>query len=120
MVPDVLAGRRWLVLTGAGVSTDSGIPDYRGPGSVARSPMTYQEFIGSESNRRRYWARAQLGWSRLSGAQPNLTHRWLAEHQDALTGLIIQNVDKIRIRAKTKLTPGQVDSTPYVRFQPIK
>jgi NAD-dependent SIR2 family protein deacetylase len=99
MVPDVLAGRRWLVLTGAGVSTDSGIPDYRGPGSVARSPMTYQEFIASESNRRRYWARAHVGWSRMSGAQPNATHRWLAKHQDALTGLITQNVDTLHERA---------------------
>jgi len=99
MVPDVLAGRRWLVLTGAGVSTDSGIPDYRGPGSVARSPMTYQEFLGSESNRRRYWARAHVGWSRLNGAEPNATHRWLAERQDDLTGLITQNVDTLHERA---------------------
>ena len=99
MVPDVLVGRRWLVLTGAGVSTDSGIPDYRGPGSVARSPMTYQEFIGSESSRQRYWARAHIGWSRMSGAQPNATHRWLAEHQDALAGLITQNVDTLHERA---------------------
>ena len=99
MVPDVLAGRRWLVLTGAGVSTDSGIPDYRGPGSVARSPMTYQEFLGSEASRRRYWARAHVGWSRMSGAQPNATHRWLAARQDALTGLITQNVDTLHERA---------------------
>ena len=99
MLPDVLAGRSWLVLTGAGVSTDSGIPDYRGPGSVARSPMTYQEFVGSESNRRRYWARAHVGWSRMSGARPNATHRWLADRQDALTGLITQNVDTLHERA---------------------
>lgn len=99
MVPDVLAGRRWLVLTGAGVSTDSGIPDYRGPGSVARSPMTFQEFLGSEANRRRYWARAHVGWSRMSGAQPNAAHRWLAERQGALAGLITQNVDTLHERA---------------------
>ena len=99
MLPDVLAGRRWLVLTGAGVSTDSGIPDYRGPGSVARSPMTYQEFLGSESNRRRYWARAHVGWSRMSGARPNATHQWLAERQGVLTGLITQNVDTLHERA---------------------
>jgi NAD-dependent SIR2 family protein deacetylase len=95
MLPEALAGRRWLVLTGAGVSTDSGIPDYRGPGSIVRSPMTYQEFIGSESNRRRYWARAHIGWSRMSGARPNATHHWLAAHQDGLTGLITQNVDTL-------------------------
>ena len=99
MVPDVLAGRRWLVLTGAGVSTDSGIPDYRGPGSVARSPMTYQEFLGSESGRRRYWARAHVGWSRMRGAQPNATHHWLAQRQHALAGLITQNVDTLHERA---------------------
>jgi len=99
MVPDVLAGRSWLVLTGAGVSTDSGIPDYRGPGSVARSPMTYQEFLGSESSRRRYWARAHVGWSRLRGVQPNATHHWLAARQDALAGLITQNVDTLHERA---------------------
>ena len=99
MVPDVLAGRRWLVLTGAGVSTDSGIPDYRGPGSVVRAPMTYQEFVGAEANQRRYWARAHVGWSRMSSAQPNAAHRWLAEHQDALAGLITQNVDTLHERA---------------------
>ncbi len=99
MVPDVLAGRRWLILTGAGVSTDSGIPDYRGPGSVARSPMTFQEFVAEESNRRRYWARAHIGWSRMSGAQPNAAHRWLAERQDDLAGLITQNVDTLHERA---------------------
>lgn len=99
MLPDVLVGRRWLVLTGAGVSTDSGIPDYRGPGSVARSPMTYQEFIGAEANRRRYWARAHVGWSRMSRAQPNATHRWLADRQDELAGLITQNVDTLHERA---------------------
>jgi NAD-dependent SIR2 family protein deacetylase len=57
--------------------------------------MTYQEFIGSESNRRRYWARAHIGWSRMSGARPNATHHWLAAHQDGLTGLITQNVDTL-------------------------
>ncbi len=99
MVPAALAGRRWLVLTGAGVSTDSGIPDYRGPTSVARAPMTFQEFVGSESNRQRYWARAHVGWARMRGVQPNAAHRWLAERQDALAGLITQNVDTLHERA---------------------
>lgn len=84
-----------LVLTGAGVSTDSGIPDYRGPDSPPRFPIMYQEFIGSERARQRYWARAHIGWAKMGGAQPNLTHHLLARLQDdgRLHGLITQNVD---------------------------
>jgi NAD-dependent SIR2 family protein deacetylase len=90
-----------LVLTGAGVSTDSGIPDYRGPGSVARTPMTYQEFIASAQVRQRYWARAHVGWTRMSRAEPNATHRALVDLQRSgrLTGLITQNVDGLHERA---------------------
>lgn len=91
--------RRWLVLTGAGVSTDSGIPDYRGPDAVPRQPMTYQDFIATPANRQRYWARAHLGWSRMGGAEPNFTHRFLAERQDRLVGLITQNVDGLHEKA---------------------
>ena len=94
--------RRWLVLTGAGVSTDSGIPDYRGPDAVPRQPMTYQEFIASERNRQRYWARAHLGWSRVGTAEPNYTHRYLARHQDELVGLITQNVDGLHEAAGSR------------------
>lgn len=98
---DVLGDRRWLVLTGAGVSTDSGIPDYRGPGSPARTPMTYQEFVRTAEGRQRYWARAHVGWGRMSGAEPNATHVVLAEMEAAgrLTGLITQNVDGLHERA---------------------
>jgi NAD-dependent SIR2 family protein deacetylase len=90
-----------LVLTGAGVSTDSGIPDYRGPGSIARTPMTYQQFVAAAEARQTYWARAHVGWSRMTGAEPNATHRTLVDLQHAgrLTGLITQNVDALHERA---------------------
>nr|WP_302477476.1 NAD-dependent protein deacetylase [Aeromicrobium stalagmiti] len=98
---DVVADRTWLVLGGAGVSTDSGIPDYRGPGSPPRTPMTYQEFVRTAEGRQRYWARAHVGWSRMSGAEPNPTHRMLAAmaHAGRLSGLITQNVDGLHSRA---------------------
>lgn len=91
--------RRWLVLTGAGVSTDSGIPDYRGPDAVPRQPMTYQDFLASPTNRQRYWARAHLGWSRIGSVEPNDTHHFLADRQDELVGLITQNVDGLHEKA---------------------
>ena len=94
--------RPWLVLTGAGVSTDSGIPDYRGPDSIPRSPMTFQDFISSAANRQRYWARSHLGWSRMGGAEPNFTHDFLAERQDRLIGLITQNVDGLHEKAGSR------------------
>jgi NAD-dependent SIR2 family protein deacetylase len=92
-----LEGKPLAVLTGAGLSTDSGIPDYRGPGSAPRNPMTYQEFIGSASNRRRYWARNHIGWSHLRHADPNAGHAAIAlmERRGLLTGLITQNVDRL-------------------------
>jgi NAD-dependent SIR2 family protein deacetylase len=98
---EVLGERRWLVLTGAGVSTDSGIPDYRGPGAPVRTPITFQEFVRTAEGRQRYWARAHVGWSRMSQAEPNRTHRTLAamQDQDRLTGLITQNIDGLHERA---------------------
>src|SRR4051794_16664361 len=98
---EFLGDRRWLVITGAGVSTDSGIPDYRGPGSPVRTPMTYQDFIRSPEDRQRYWARAHVGWGRMSQAEPNTTHQTLVAMQAAgqLTGLITQNVDGLHGRA---------------------
>ena len=98
---EVLGDRRWLVLTGAGISTDSGIPDYRGPGSPVRTPMTYQEFVRTAEGRQRYWARSHVGWARMWTAEPNASHHMLAEMEaeGRLTGLITQNVDGLHERA---------------------
>ncbi|GAA1107287.1 NAD-dependent protein deacetylase [Arthrobacter flavus] len=101
VVAEVLGGRRLAVLTGAGLSTDSGIPDYRGPESVPRSPMTYQQFVGDEALRRRYWARNHVGWHHLRHADPNPGHLALAtlEARGLLSGLITQNVDRLHSAA---------------------
>jgi len=86
-----------VVLSGAGLSTESGIPDYRGPSGRARAarPMTYQAFTGSQQARQRYWARSHLGWRHITGATPNAGHRAVAELQrrGLVTGIITQNVD---------------------------
>lgn len=97
----LLSGHRLAVLTGAGLSTDSGIPDYRGPNSVPRNPMTYQQFVGDEALRRRYWARNHVGWRHLRRADPNAGHAAVAylEQRGLLSGLITQNVDKLHSSA---------------------
>jgi NAD-dependent SIR2 family protein deacetylase len=94
-VVEFLAGRRLVALTGAGVSTDSGIPDYRGPSSPNRTPMTFQEFLSGPAAQQRYWARSHLGWTRMGHAEPNAGHRALAslEARGAVDLLITQNVD---------------------------
>ncbi|QIS11639.1 NAD-dependent protein deacetylase [Nocardia arthritidis] len=96
-----LGGRRIAVLTGAGLSTDSGIPDYRGPDSPPRNPMTYQQFVADPVFRQRYWARNHIGWRRMDGSWPNAGHRALArlERMGAVTGLITQNVDMLHTKA---------------------
>jgi NAD-dependent SIR2 family protein deacetylase len=98
---DVLGDRRWLVLTGAGVSTDSGIPDYRGAGRPRRTPMTIALFRSGHAAQQRYWARSFLGWSAMGTAEPNPTHRILARLEDEgrLSGLITQNVDGLHTAA---------------------
>ncbi|WP_439937170.1 Sir2 family NAD-dependent protein deacetylase [Nocardia sp. N13] len=97
---DLLAGRRLVVLTGAGLSTDSGIPDYRGPGAPARAPMTYQEFVAGPEAQQRYWARSHLGWQRMGRAVPNDGHHALARLDPEL--LITQNVDGLHEAAGTR------------------
>jgi NAD-dependent SIR2 family protein deacetylase len=100
-VVDGLRDRGFLALTGAGMSTDSGIPDYRGPGSVARAPMTYQEFVSGRRAQQRYWARGFVGWSRMGRAEPNPGHAALArlEARGVCTAVITQNVDGLHERA---------------------
>jgi NAD-dependent SIR2 family protein deacetylase len=86
-----------VVLSGAGMSTESGIPDYRGPTGALRryAPMTYQAFVGDAQARHRYWARSYLGWRQISRARPNAGHHAVATLQTAgaVSGIITQNVD---------------------------
>jgi NAD-dependent SIR2 family protein deacetylase len=97
----LLLGRRIAVLTGAGLSTDSGIPDYRGAGAPVRTPMTFSQFLSDADYRKRYWAGSQLGWRRFDGAEPNAGHRALAalELDGGVNGVITQNVDGLHLRA---------------------
>jgi NAD-dependent SIR2 family protein deacetylase len=97
----LLAGRRVAVLTGAGISTDSGIPDYRGPDSPPSNPMTIRQFTSDPLFRQRYWARNHVGWRHMDDTLPNAGHRALAslEHAGVVTGVITQNVDLLHTKA---------------------
>lgn len=99
-----LEGRRIAVLTGAGVSTDSGIPDYRGAGAPVRTPMTVEQYFSSEAARRRYWVGSHLGWRAFAAAEPNGGHRAIAdlESRGIATGVVTQNVDGLHVRAGSR------------------
>ncbi|GGQ80578.1 NAD-dependent protein deacetylase [Kitasatospora griseola] len=101
----LLAGGGVAVLSGAGLSTESGIPDYRGPDGIRRhrAPMTYQEFLAGEPARRRYWARSHAGRAVIAGARPNAGHFAVARLRAAgrLSAVITQNVDGLHRAAGT-------------------
>jgi len=102
-VANLLRDRSWVALTGAGISTDSGIPDYRGPTSIRATPMQYSEFVGSHDAQQRYWARSYLGWRRIGHAKPNVGHRALADLEAVgLAGVITQNVDGLHAAAGSR------------------
>ncbi|MGH8280224.1 MAG: NAD-dependent protein deacetylase [Gammaproteobacteria bacterium] len=102
----VVAHRHVVALTGAGVSTESGIPDYRdGQGRWKRKPpVQFRDFVQNPGTRQRYWARSLIGWRFFSGAQPSAAHRALAEleHRGRLQQVITQNVDGLHQRAGSR------------------
>ena len=99
-----LIGKKVLVLSGAGLSTDSGIPDYRGAGRVARHPMTYDTFMGYKEAQIRYWARSFIGWNRIAEALPNAGHLAIAraEVNQKVFQIITQNVDQLHQKAGSR------------------
>jgi NAD-dependent deacetylase sirtuin 4 len=103
---DRLDGRHVVVLTGAGVSTESGIPDYRSPEALARvrRPIHGPDFIRSAALRQRYWARAMVGWERFGRALPGAAHHAIArlEASGLVTGVITQNVDRLHHAAGSR------------------
>ena len=104
-VTSLLAGRPFVALTGAGCSTESGIPDYRGAGRPGpRNPIQHDAFMRRADVRQRYWARATLGWERFKSARPNAGHAALARLEAAglLAGVITQNVDRLHQAAGSR------------------
>lgn len=95
-----------MVLSGAGMSTDSGIPDYRGPSGShrRRQPMTYREFTREPEARQRYWARSHVGWRHVATALPNAAHRAVArlERLGLVDGIVTQNVDGLHSAAGSR------------------
>jgi len=103
---DLVRGKRIVALTGAGISTESGIPDYRGPDRPPRirDPMQHREFVDKPEARTKYWARSMIGWPRLAEARPNAGHRALAglEERGVVAGVITQNVDGLHTGAGSR------------------
>jgi len=101
---ELLADKAVLVISGAGISTDSGIPDYRGEGRVQKHPLTFDEFMGSKANQARYWARSYVGWNRIANASPNAGHQAIAdaEKQGLIASVITQNVDGLHQKAGSR------------------
>ena len=98
---DLLQGKVFAALTGAGISTDSGIPDYRGEGAPKNHPMSYREFLASYERRQRYWFGSHLGWLAFANAAPNPGHTALAQAEAAgvSQGVVTQNVDGLHHQA---------------------
>ena len=102
---ELLQSKRVLVLSGAGISTDSGIPDYRGPDRKRPAkPMRYQEFISADFGRQRYWSRSMIGWATMGDAKPNQGHKAVAEMEASgnVFGILTQNVDGLHQAAGSK------------------
>lgn len=105
VVAQTLRSRPALVLTGAGMSTGSGIPDYRGPDGQRRvTPMQFSEFVSSSQARQRYWARSFVGWQRFTSARANGAHHAVTrlQHAGLLTQVITQNVDGLHQESGTR------------------
>lgn len=113
----LLSGRHSVFLTGAGVSTDSGIPDYRGEGAPKRSPMNVAQFLTDDAFRRRYWAGSHRGWRRFASSRPNDGHRAIARLEEAglSSGVVTQNVDGLHIRAGSRRVVDLHGSMEQVR-----
>lgn len=103
-VREKMVNKKFVALTGAGISTDSGIPDYRGQGKTPRHPMTFDVFMGSPEARVRYWARSFVGWNRIAESAPNRGHFAIAdaERNQKISSVITQNVDNLHQRAGSK------------------
>lgn len=101
---ELMVGRNFAVLTGAGISTDSGIPDYRGEGAPTRTPMTFEQFLSSDRHRKRYWAGSHLGYRHFARAHANDGHLSLTTLESAglINGVITQNVDGLHSQAGTQ------------------